>query len=59
LPLAIRTQNSDPETAALVRGLPAETTMALKWIAAKLQLGSWTHVSNLLGQKNAKSVNRG
>ena len=28
--------------------LRAETTMTLKWIAGRLQMGTWTHVSNLL-----------
>jgi REP element-mobilizing transposase RayT len=30
--------------------LRTETTMTLKWIAAELQMGAWTHVSNLLSQ---------
>jgi hypothetical protein len=34
--------------AALLR---EETTMSLKWIAQHLEMGSWTHVSNLLGTK--------
>ena len=41
----------DPERAALVRGLPAETTRSGKWMAAEWHLGSWSHVSKLLGQK--------
>jgi putative transposase len=28
-----------------------DTTMSLKWIAQHLAMGSWTHVSNLLGAK--------
>ena len=47
-----------PEKVALARRLRAETTMTLKWIAAELHMGSWTYVSNLLGQKEPKSVNR-
>jgi len=31
--------------------------MSLKWIATELHIGRWTHVSKLLGQKKAKSVN--
>jgi len=31
--------------------------MSLKWIAAELPMGSWTHVSKLLGQKKAIKVN--
>jgi len=38
-----------------------ETTMSLKWIAEHLAMGSWTHVSNLLGayhkQESLKSEN--
>jgi len=26
----------------------AQTTITLRWIAARLQMGSWTRVSNLL-----------
>jgi hypothetical protein len=28
-----------------------ETTTSLKWIAQHLEIGSWTHVSNLLGAR--------
>jgi len=31
--------------------LPEETTMSLKWIAQRLQMGSWTYVPNLLREK--------
>lgn len=33
----------------IARRLRQETTMTLAWIAARLQMGVWTHVSNLLG----------
>ncbi|HVX56710.1 MAG TPA: transposase [Candidatus Saccharimonadales bacterium] len=33
---------------AIARRLRQETTMSLKWIAQRLQMGSWTYVSNLL-----------
>jgi len=33
----------------LAARLRRETTMSLKWIAQHLAMGSWTHVSNLLG----------
>jgi len=36
---------------ALARRLRAETTMTLAWIADRLQMGSWTYVSNLLHEK--------
>jgi hypothetical protein len=32
------------------RRLRRETIMSLKWIAQRLQMGSWTYVSNLLNQ---------
>ena len=35
----------------LARQLRAETTMTLRWIANRLQMGSWTHVSKLLREK--------
>jgi hypothetical protein len=28
-----------------------ETTMSLKWIAQRLEMGSWTYASNLLRQE--------
>ena len=39
---------SHPVKVQLARRLRKETTMSLKWIAARLQMGSWTYVSNLL-----------
>lgn len=35
----------------LARRLRAETTMTLKWIAQRLEMGSWTYVSNLLHER--------
>jgi hypothetical protein len=34
----------------IARRLRQETTMSLKWIAARLQIGTWTYVSNLLNE---------
>jgi hypothetical protein len=34
----------------LARRLRQETTMSLKWIAARLQMGTWTYVSDLLNE---------
>jgi len=34
----------------LAARLRRETTVSLKWIANELHMGSWTYVSNLLGQ---------
>jgi hypothetical protein len=39
----------------LARWLRAETTMSLAWIAGRLQMGSWSNVSNLL--RRTKSAN--
>jgi hypothetical protein len=36
----------------LARRLRTETTMTLRWIAERLQMGSWTYVSNLLHAKH-------
>ena len=41
-------RKSDPRKVALAKALRSETTMSLKWIARRLEMGSWTHVSNLL-----------
>jgi len=38
----------DPVKIAVARRLRKETTMTLKWIALRLQMGSWTYVFNLL-----------
>lgn len=35
----------------IARRLRQETTMSLKWIAARLQMGGWTYVSNLAHQQ--------
>jgi hypothetical protein len=43
-------RKSDPNKVALAKDLRAQTTMSLKWIARRLEMGSWTHVSNLLRQ---------
>jgi putative transposase len=43
-------RKSDPQKVALARDLRSQTTMGLKWIARSLEMGSWTHVSNLLRQ---------
>lgn len=34
----------------IARRLRTETAVTLKWIAAALHMGTWTHVSNLLAQ---------
>ena len=36
--------------------LRAETAVTLKWIAAELHMGAWTHVANQLQQPNGNDV---
>ncbi len=43
-------RKGDRQKVRLARELRAETTVSLKWIAQRLEMGSWTHVSNLLRQ---------
>ena len=43
-----RRRKGDPAKVTIARRLRTETTMTLKWIAAELHMGAWTHVSNLL-----------
>ena len=43
-------RKSDRQKVALARVLRSQTPMSLKWIARRLEMGSWTHVSNLLRQ---------
>jgi hypothetical protein len=38
----------DPRKVKLALRLRRETTATLKWIAARLQMGSWTHLNHLL-----------
>ena len=50
---------SRPVKVQLARLLRAESTMSLKWIAGRLQMGSWTYVSNLLHAKpNTQRLNQ-
>jgi REP element-mobilizing transposase RayT len=41
-------RKGDAKKVRIARRVRAETTMTLKWIAGRLQMGAWTHVSNLL-----------
>jgi hypothetical protein len=45
---------ADKVKIALAKRLRKETTMSLKWIALRLQMGSWTYVSNLLATKQSQ-----
>jgi REP element-mobilizing transposase RayT len=46
-----RRRKGDPEKVQMASELRAQTTMTLKWIAQRLDMGAWTHVSNCLVQK--------
>ena len=43
-----------PAKVLIARRLGHETTLSLKWIARRLQMGSWTYVSNLLNEPPQK-----
>ena len=48
----------DERKVRLAARLRKETTMSLKWIAHHLEMGSWTHVSNLLvAKRKQESLN--
>jgi REP element-mobilizing transposase RayT len=51
----------DERKVRLAARIRKETTLSMKWIAQHLEMGSWTHVSNLLGdrkkQESLKSEN--
>jgi REP element-mobilizing transposase RayT len=48
-------RKGDKRKVALARRLRTETTMTLAWVAERLQMGSWSYVSNLL--RTTKSAN--
>ena len=48
-----RRRKGDAGKVRIARRLRAETTMTLAWMAQRLQMGVWTHVSNLLGKENS------
>jgi hypothetical protein len=41
-------RKGDPGKVQVAKRLRAETTMTMRWIAKELNMGVWTHVSNLL-----------
>ena len=49
-----RRRKGDPEKVEIASQLRAHTTMTLKWIAQRLKMGAWTHVSNCLVQKRKR-----
>ena len=51
-------RKGDPEKIKMAVRLRRETTMTLRWVATKLQMGSWTYLSNLLGQERSRKKNK-
>ncbi len=49
-----RRRKGDPGKVRIARRLRAETTMTLRWVAQRLQMGVWTHVSNVLAARPGK-----
>jgi hypothetical protein len=49
-----RRRKGDSKKVEMAWRLRRETPMTLKWIAARLQLGAWTSLSNALTQKRRK-----
>ena len=47
-------RKGDPDKIEIAWRLRQETTMTLKWIAQRLQMGTWTHVSNCLVQSRKR-----
>ena len=45
-----RRAKGDARKIRIARRLRAETAVTLKWLAAELHMGTWTHVSNLLAK---------
>ena len=45
-----RRRKGDAEKIQIAKRLRQESTVTLKWIATRLQMGTWTHVSNRLSQ---------
>ena len=52
-----RTRKGDPGTVRIARRLRQETTKTLAWIATRLEMGSWTYVSNLLRDTRQRHQN--
>ena len=48
-------RKGDPEKVAIARRVRQETTVSLKWLAARLQMGVWTHLANCLYRSDVSS----
>jgi len=50
-----RRRKGDPENVQIARCVREQTTMTLKWIAERLNMGTWAHVSNRLVQRRKEN----
>jgi putative transposase len=53
-----RRPKSDARKVRMARRVRAETSVTLKWIAAEMHMGTWTHVANRLTHNPAPSDNQ-
>jgi hypothetical protein len=51
----VRRRKGDPENVEIPWRIRSKSTMTLKWIAQRLKMGAWTHVSNCLVQKRKEA----
>ena len=54
-----RRSESQYRGSQIARQLRSRTTMTLKWIAQRLRMGTWTYVSNCLGQRRRRAAETG
>jgi hypothetical protein len=45
-------RKGDGQKVRIARRLRAETTVALQWVAARLEMGTWTHAANRIYESN-------
>jgi hypothetical protein len=50
-----RTRKGHPAKVKLASQLRQQTTVTIKWIAERLQMGHWTHVNHLLYWRQRRS----
>ena len=51
-------RKGDPGKVQIAWRLRRETTMTLRWIARRLQMGTWTYVANCLAQKRKNDTRK-
>jgi hypothetical protein len=47
-------RKGDKRKVSIARRLRAETTISLKWIAERLEMGSWVHAANRIYDERKK-----